>query len=213
MTLHHTLPHTISESDIADYLLASPDFFIRHAELLAKVQLTHPHSGRATSLADRQIELQREKNNVLERQYHQLLGLGRENLTLAHKMHEWVLGLFNQPDDQTVCNHLQRIFDMPQAAIDRSDSGLALANAMTKPSCGQAAEAFFLNANVGRALPDPAHANSIAIIPMPQVGLLLLASPDESRFTPDMGTEFLTRLGQLAHAALSRAALGHAAVA
>jgi uncharacterized protein YigA (DUF484 family) len=74
---------------------------------------------------------------------------------------------------------------------------------MAAPTCGLAAEAFFLNADVGVALPDAANANSIAVIPMPSVGLLVLASPDVNRFTADMGTEFLTRLGQLAHAALA----------
>jgi hypothetical protein len=74
---------------------------------------------------------------------------------------------------------------------------------MPSPTCGLAAEAFFQNANVGAALTNAYAANSLAVIPMPSVGLLVLASPDANRFTADMGTEFLTRLGQLAHAALS----------
>ena len=196
-------PKSMTEGDIADYLLATPDFFTRHAQLLAKVQLTHPHSGRAISLADRQIELQRERNKVLELQYSNLLRVGKDNVQLANKLHQWMLGLLTQTSDAALCASLQRIFDVPQAAVDRSSSALALASSMTNPTCGLAAEAFFLNANVGVALPDAANANSIAVIPMPTVGLLVLASPDINRFTADMGTEFLTRLGQLAHAALA----------
>jgi uncharacterized protein len=198
---------TMTERDIADYLLATPDFFHRHAELLSKVQLTHPHSGRAISLADRQIELQRERNKVQEHQYSNLLRVGKENVQLANKLHQWMLGLLKQTRDEHqsahLCASLQSIFDVPQAAVDRSETALALAMSMAAPTCGLAAEAFFLNANVGVALPDAANANSIAVIPMPLVGLLVLASPDVNRFTSEMGTEFLTRLGQLAHAALA----------
>jgi uncharacterized protein YigA (DUF484 family) len=36
------------------------------------------------------------------------------------------------------------------------------------------------------------------------VGLLVLASPDPQRFHPSMGTDLLTRMGELASAALTR---------
>ena len=39
----------VTEGDIAEFLLQSPDFFERHAEVLAHVQLTSPHSQRAVS--------------------------------------------------------------------------------------------------------------------------------------------------------------------
>ena len=35
-------------------------------------------------------------------------------------------------------------------------------------------------------------------------GLLVLGSPDPTRYSADMGTEFLTRLGEVASAGLSR---------
>jgi uncharacterized protein YigA (DUF484 family) len=193
---------TTNEEAIAQYLLETPEFFHRHAGLIAKIQLTHPHSGRAISLADRQIELQREQNKILEMQYQQLLRVGRENVALAQKLHQWVLGLFNHPNDQALCESLQTLFDVPQAGIDRSQAAVDLAAQMQQPTCGLAAEAFFQNANLAKALPDANAANSMAVIPMPTLGLLVLASPDVNRFSPEMGTEFLTRLGQLAHAAL-----------
>ena len=39
---------------------------------------------------------------------------------------------------------------------------------------------------------------------LPAFGMLVLASPDPTRYTADMGTEFLTRIGDIAGAALSR---------
>ena len=56
----------ITETDIANYLANSPGFFERHAELLASVQLSHPHGQRAVSLQERQAEMLREKIKGLE---------------------------------------------------------------------------------------------------------------------------------------------------
>jgi len=53
-------------------------------------------------------------------------------------------------------------------------------------------------------------ATSLALIPLSAgtpaqtVGLLVLGSPDPTRYTAEMGTEFLARIGELASAALSR---------
>ena len=51
----------ITEDDIANYLANTPDFFQRHAELLAAVQFTSPHSHRTVGWQERQAELLREK--------------------------------------------------------------------------------------------------------------------------------------------------------
>ena len=71
-------------------------------------------------------------------------------------------------------------------------------------------------------LEEPASAMSLAMIPLRNVlntvpntvpntggntgafGLLVLASPDATRYTADMGTEFLMRIGEVASAGLSR---------
>ena len=42
-----SLNNPITEDDIANYLANTPDFFLRHADLLAAVQITSPHSHRA----------------------------------------------------------------------------------------------------------------------------------------------------------------------
>ena len=204
-----TTASSITEDDIADYLLATPDFFNRHAELLAAVQLTHPHSGRAISLADRQMELQRERFKALELKHGNLLRLGKENVALANKLHQWMVGLLahagsndKQEATEQLCTSLQAIFDVPQAAVAGSEGARDMASQMLLPNCGLAAEAFFQNSNITEALLNVTNAHSLAVIPLPNVGLLVLASHDPNRFTAEMGTEFLTRLGELAHAAL-----------
>ena len=43
----------MNAQDVAAYLQSNPQFFEDHAELLATVQLTSPHSHRAVSLQER----------------------------------------------------------------------------------------------------------------------------------------------------------------
>ena len=49
---------------------------------------------------------------------------------------------------------------------------------------------------------------SLAMLPLRQgetcFGLLVLGSPDPTRYSAEMGTEFLMRIGEVASAALSR---------
>ena len=62
-------------------------------------------------------------------------------------------------------------------------------------------------------LDDAARVASIALIPLRRggdaegghaYGLLVLGSPDPTRYSADMGTEFLARIGDVASAGLSR---------
>ena len=55
----------ITEDDIAHFLLNTPDFFERHAGLLAEVQLSHPQSHRAVSRQERQAQMLRDKSRAL----------------------------------------------------------------------------------------------------------------------------------------------------
>ena len=64
--MNNQFTNPITEDDIANYLGNTPDFFERHAELLAAVHLSSPHSNRAVSLQERQAEMLREKIKALE---------------------------------------------------------------------------------------------------------------------------------------------------
>ena len=55
------MQHPITEDDIANFLANTPDFFERHAELLATVQLSSGHGTRAVSLQERQAGMLRDK--------------------------------------------------------------------------------------------------------------------------------------------------------
>jgi hypothetical protein len=79
----------ITEDDIANYLANTPDFFERHAQLLAQVQLTSPHGNRAVSLQERQAEMLREKIKALEHRIMDMVRHGNENVVIADRMQRW----------------------------------------------------------------------------------------------------------------------------
>lgn len=215
----------ITEDDIADFLLNTPDFFERHAELLATVQLTSPHGGRAVSLQERQAEMLREKIRGLELKAAEMIRHGQENVSIADRLQRWTRELLLTRDAAdlpgVVAAQIREQFGVPQTAIrvwgvapewagqpwaqGASDDAQAFASSLGTPYCG---------ANPGleaaQWLDDPSAAASLALIALrvdaaPQAfGLLVLASPDPRRFDAAMGTDFLERIGALASAALSR---------
>ena len=83
----------ITETDIANFLAASPGFFERHAELLGSIQLTSPHGQRAVSLQERQMEMLRDKIKGLERQIVEMVRHGQDNVAIADRLHRWTRAL------------------------------------------------------------------------------------------------------------------------
>jgi hypothetical protein len=219
-----TIP-PITEDDIANYLANTPDFFERHAGVLAAVQLSSPHSQRAVSLQERQAEMLREKIKGLELRSADMIRHGQENSAIADRQHRWTreLLLTREPQDLPLvaAREMAVQFNVPQVAIKlwdvaadfvdqayaqgASDDVQAFASSLPRPYCG---------ANLGLEaaswLVDPGAVASLALIPLRSAadqeafGLLVLGSPDPLRFAADMGTEFLERMGELISAALSR---------
>ena len=88
----------ITEQDIADFLANTPGFFERHAELLATVQLSHPHDGRAVSLQQRQADMLREKIKGLEFKILEMIRNGQENVAIADRLHNEIATIMSDPE-------------------------------------------------------------------------------------------------------------------
>ncbi len=215
----------ITEDDIDNYLANTPGFFERQAELLSSIQLTSPHGQRAVSLQERQMEMLREKIKGLEHKIIEMIRHGQENVAIADKLHRWTraIMLTAQPTflPQVVVQQLMHQFLIPQAAIrvwgvderyadqpftqSVSADTKILTSSLTLPYCG-------LNTGFEAAswLDDAASVSSMALVPLRHesseaaFGLLVLGSPDPTRYTTDMGTEFLVRIGEIASAGLAR---------
>ena len=211
-----TIQGGITEGDIANYLANTPGFFERHAELLASIQLTSPHGQRAVSLQERQMEMLREKIKGLEQQIMEMIRHGRENVAIADRLHRFTRAILlaGSPSalPDVLVASLRHEFLIPQAALrlwgaDEAFAALpfTLATSLTLPYCG-------LNSGFEPAgwLDEASAVLSIALIPLragadePAFGLLVLGSPDATRYGADMGTEFLVRIGEVASAALTR---------
>jgi len=202
----------MKSEDVAQYLLDNPQFFEEHAELLAQVSLTHPHGGRTISLSERQLFDLRAKNKVLEKNLHDLLGFAKENDALQHKVHEFTTSLFAARDLATLQEmipHLLRdIFAVPHASLrlwqisPPSAEVLSFTDTQTQPVCLHLA-AHDTASWFGESA-DQLH--SFAYLPLhagvSSIGLLVLASEDQQRFYPEMGTVFLQRIAEAVDSAL-----------
>ena len=212
----------ITETDIANYLANTPGFFERHADLLASVQLTSPHGQRAVSLQERQMEMLRERIKGLELRIVEMIRNSQENVGIADRLQRWTRELLLATDaelPQRLVDELKHQFLIPQAALrlwgaDAAYAGETFAGAVSDDVRSFAASLSvpYCGVNAGFEavgwLDDAASMQSVAMIPLRHdgatVGLLVLASPDPTRYAAEMGTEFLARIGEVAGAALSR---------
>ena len=215
----------ITEIDIANYLANTPGFFERHAELLGSIQLSSPHAGRAVSLQERQMDLLRERLKGFEQKIMEMIRHGQENAAIADRLHRYTRALLLTTEatalPDVLVRELMHQFMIPQAGIrvwgaapehaalpfarHVSDDARSFASSLSLPYCG--ANAGFEAANW---LEDASTVASLALIPLRHgsstdaFGLLVLGSPDPTRFSADMGTEFLMRIGEISSAGLSR---------
>ncbi len=220
----------ITEADIANYLANTPGFFERHAELLSAVQLSSPHGARAVSLQERQMQMLRERIKGLEARIMDMVRNSQENVAIADRLQRYTTAILLTADAQALPSRmvetLRHEFQIPQAAIRlwgldavhmthadgtdlpsfmqaASDDIKSFAASLTLPYCG-------VNAGFEAAewVDEAAAMTSMAMIPLRHAdtcfGMLVLASPDPTRYAADMGTEFLSRLGEVTSAALSR---------
>ena len=171
----------ITEEDIAEFLVNTPDFFERHAEVLSSVTIASPHGQRAVSLHERQAEMLREKIKGLEQRIMDMVRHSSENTGIGDKMHEWVRLLLAVKEPMrlptAVENGMRDLFDVPQVALrvwgvgpvysgesfarGVSEDARAFASSLTSPFCG---------ANMGfeptQWLPQAAQVQSLALLPL-----------------------------------------------
>jgi uncharacterized protein YigA (DUF484 family) len=215
----------ITENDIAEYLVNTPGFFERHAEMLASVQLTSPHGHRAVSLQERQMEMLRERIKGLEKKIVEMIRNGQDNVVIAERLHRWTRALMITANaaelPEVLLRELKQQFLIPQAGIrvwgvaeafkaqsfaqGASEDAKILATSLSIPYCG--ANAGF---EAARWLDDATSVASMAMVPLragasdAAFGLLVVGSPDPTRYSADMGTDFLQRIGEIASAGLAR---------
>ncbi|MGB0127416.1 MAG: DUF484 family protein [Rhodocyclaceae bacterium] len=215
----------MKSDEVARYLQDNPKFFENYADLLSQAFIPHPHGGRAISITERQVLTLRERTKQLETKLGELIHFGEENDAIGEKVHRLATALLAAPNLaatlRTIYDHLVEDFAIPHVAIRlwnaRSDDGeegpefdpvsdtaRGVAGGLTQPYCGSS-KGFDVVQWFGDAAE---HLRSLALLALRDgdqtLGLLVLASEEAERFYPEMGTVFLSRIGELASAALRR---------
>jgi uncharacterized protein YigA (DUF484 family) len=209
---------------VATYLADHTHFFEEHRELLADLKLPSAVGGRAVSLQDRQMEVLRDKIKSLELRMASLMRIGHENDAIVEKFELWTRALLMARNDvdlpHTLVSGLRDIFGVPAATLRMwsvaddfshtwfaapvSEDSQLFANGLGAPYCG-------INNDFEAAswLEDAKSVQSVALLPLrlegagSAFGLLVLGSDDPARFSADMATDFLVKIGSTASAALA----------
>lgn len=214
----------LDSNSVAHYLANNPHFFEDHADLMLKIKLTSPLGGRTVSLQERQMEVLREKIRAMELRLAALMRVAQDNDVITDKIQSWVRSLLLARNDvdlpHLLINGLQTIFSVPHATLriwgvaeefshtwfsaDVSIDARIFSNGLHTPFCG-ANNAF----EAASWLDEPSSIQSVVIMPLrveagaDAFGLLVLGSPDPERFTADMATDFLIKIGETTSAALT----------
>ena len=224
----HKAKDTEFEHDMVRYLRDHPAFFEEHQDVLAGMVLTH-ESGSAVSLIERQVQILREQKEEQKRKLQSLISTAHNNEKLNNNVNTLILELLDADSlDEVLSVIEQRIradFEADAIVVKLLASGnkilkeheeltawqqpaLAIGEkVMTarQPVCGS------FNTEQMQALFDDADIQSAGIVPLAKdenskncYGIIAIGSYDPQRFRADMGTLFLSLLGQVLTRILKR---------
>ncbi len=208
---------------VARFLDNHPDFFEHNPDLIAGLKLTTTLGGRTVSLHERQVEVLRDKTRQLELTLATVSRNANSNDVILSNVHQWVLRLLSDDSDDLATSLLEAMrqsFGVPSAtlrlwdvkpehqqawfAVD-DEEARAFANRHLAPQCGAAADRPGI-----LWLDDASSMQSAALVPLRRAGsehsfgLLVLGSPDPQRFSDELATDILGRIGEIASARLLR---------
>ncbi len=210
------------ESQVARYLASSPEFFERHPEILAELNLPHQTFG-SVSLIERQLLTLREKNTDLQRQLSEMIQAAHANEELLSQCAKLWLELFDARELQEITailfRHLREDFGIDESQLWLCAAGPVEIDGVEvtqvgeiyhfsgsvfsyqEPVCGRISE------QLGFFFKNYEELESVALVPLgdrAELGLLVLGSKDPQRFSADMGTTFLRIIGSLLEKQIGR---------
>lgn len=202
---------TIAEDAVAAYLKAHPEFFERHPDLVSELWVPHA-SGHAVSLIERQVGVLRGQLRTERRRFDDLIARARDFEALSARLHVLLLQLIAARDlaqveavlRETLCRQFDtkavtlKLFPLASDSADADPAVAAFVQFLDRQQalCGP------LDAEHNRVLfGEPGQAlGSAALIPVrtdDHSGVLAIGSQDPERFSADLGTELLDRLGEV----------------
>lgn len=208
----------ITRADFASYLREHPTIFQQYPELLELVSLSD--SRGTASLIERQISILKERLKEQQSQQHQFIQVARENEQISDNFTHVIcqmIGFTNLSEFATEFpNELRTKFEIDEVSFKTSQA------ASRRQSDKDTYQDAIRRLSNNRAVCDnrwPSHImslffskdiNSAALIPMrtPEsnspLAILALGSRDPDRYTNDLGTTHLDRLGLMAGICFAR---------
>ena len=209
--------------DVAVWLRRHPKFLAQFPDLALSMVVPR-EDGPAASLASYQLEVLRDKNRELNRRLNELFGNAQDNERLAVRTHQLALALMRADTAAGTVRAMVAslaedfagdsvrvvLFDAIRGldgdwlqVIPEKDARMAPFRAClsgNEPICGR------LNPDKMQLLFDDEQesSQSVALLPLPGVGLIAVGSRDGNRFFPGMGTLFLRLMGEAFTTALAR---------
>jgi len=205
------------EVEVAEYLAANPEFFERHEQLLLELRLPHVNGG-SVSLLERQLATLRKECARHQQRLDELVEVGRKNDLLIDRLHQMTLSLIDTTDLDEVLDVLEDqlhaefkadyvelwLFTPAEledpSALDASEQKVIThfqtLSQQNRPLCGQLPQEQ-LDILFGTEAGDVSSAVLIPLKNKSIAGILAIGSSDDARFQHDMGTDFLSRLGEL----------------
>jgi hypothetical protein len=216
---------SLDDEDVATWLIAHPDFFDAHGEVLEQMALRHRPGGKAVSLIEQQVQRLRERNRQLQNRLKALLDTARENESRVLHLQDLARSLIVARNLADVFKALdvglRRDFsvdavflglksDHPRAEAQKGlhyltdDSPIYGAFKdffrQPRPLCGPLPER-----QLGALFPgEGGLMKSAAVMPLGKpvmLGMLAVGSREPKRFRPDIGTLFLELIADLVAAA------------
>lgn len=185
-----------NELNIVQFLIANSSFFERHVNLLDKIKLHNPYGKRTLSLIEKQNQLLREKNKLIEQNFTQLICQAKKNDEIVEKITHWAASLLNEKSNsfspEKFCTHLRDVFDLSQVKLFvnhfnlplelspyielMSEQGSLSIQTLKKPYCVSQAE--FVADNIFSRLNIHIDiCQSLAILPLFPIDVSALSNP------------------------------------
>jgi len=209
----------LDDALIVDYLQENLDFFQKHPQLLAEMQVTHGPRG-AISLVERQQQVLRQRIHQLEDEITELMVNARRNEDIFRRYSQLYVRLLSSTSLTEVSNHLQKTFheELNLAALKLKffDTSLKLpaAHTFTADTHKQLLSKRFVDSSLylgrltdaeQRLLFPNESIQSVALMLLGDdgdLGLLAIGSQDPGHFEPAMDKLLVGQLQALLGAVL-----------
>jgi len=212
------LKQTIDIADLMAFLEQQPDIFERHPELLERVRFSDDRG--TSSLLERQVAALKERLGRFQSQQFELIEVAKENEQISDSFSQIICQLIGFTNLSEFASEfptaLRKTFEIDEVSFKtelatsrRTDETESYADTLRRLANKDAACDNRWPSNIHSLFFSPA-IKSAALVPMLNkekgdiLGVLALGSSDSNRYTNELGTAHLNRLGLMAGICLQR---------